>query len=76
VLVAQALLRHGADIEAHDKNGDTPLHRAVKCGHVDMVAFLLSQGADVQAKTKSGQTPWQMARGQHVQQALQANTPK
>jgi truncated hemoglobin YjbI len=76
VLVAQSLLRHGADIEARDKNGDTPLHRAVKCGHVEMVAFLLSQGADVQAKTKSGQTPQHMARGQHIQQALQDHSPK
>src|SRR5215469_1241293 len=65
VLVAQALLRCGADIEARDKYGGTPLHRAVKCRQVEMVAFLLASGADGQAKSKSGQTPQQMARGAH-----------
>lgn len=74
VLVAQALLRCGADIEARDKSGDTPLHRAVKCRQAEMVAFLLASGADAQAKSKSGQTPQQMARGERIQQALQTGS--
>jgi ankyrin repeat protein len=74
VLVAQALLSGGADIEARDKYGDTPLHRAVKCKQAEMVAFLLAQGADAQAKGKNGQTPQQMARGERIQQLLQAGT--
>jgi ankyrin repeat protein len=73
VLVAQALLRCGADIEARDKYGDMPLHRAVKCRQAEMVAFLLASGADAQAKSKSGQTPQQMARGERIQQVLQAS---
>src|SRR2546430_8388219 len=44
VLVAQALLDGGADLEARDTLGETPLRRAVNCGKVDMVAFLLSRG--------------------------------
>jgi truncated hemoglobin YjbI len=71
VLVAQALLKCGADVEARDKYGDTPLHRAVKCRQAEMVAFLLASGAVVQAKGRSGQTPQQVARGERIQQLLQ-----
>jgi truncated hemoglobin YjbI len=73
VVVAQALLRCGADIEARDKYGDTPLHRAVKCRQAEMVTFLLASGADAQARSKSGQTPQQMAHGERIQQVLQAS---
>jgi hemoglobin len=73
VLVAQALLGCGADIEARDKYGDTPLHRAVKCRQAELVTFLLASGADAQAKSKSGQTPQLMARGERIQQVLQAS---
>jgi hemoglobin len=73
VVVAQALLRCGADIEARDTYGDTPLHRAVKCRQAEMAAFLLASGADAQARSKSGQTPQQMARGERIQQVLQAS---
>src|SRR6266851_2645687 len=54
VPVAEALLDCGADGEARDKLGDTPLHRAVKCGKTEMVAFLLSRGADVYAEGREG----------------------
>jgi ankyrin repeat protein len=73
LVVAQALLECGADIEARDKYGDTPLHRAVKCRQAEMVAYLLASGADAQAKSKSGQTPQQMARGELIQQILHAS---
>jgi len=70
VLVAEALLDCGADVEARDKLDDTPLHRAVKCGKTEMVAFLLSRGADIHAKGKRGLTPWQVARGASMNQLL------
>ncbi|EFH84889.1 ankyrin repeat domain-containing protein [Ktedonobacter racemifer] len=73
VPVAQALLDGGADLEARDKLGDTPLCRAVKCGKVEMVAFLLSRGADVHTKGKSRSAPWQVARGAAMKRLLQAS---
>ena len=73
VPVAEALLDCGADGEARDKLGDTPLHRAVKCGKTEMVAFLLSRGADVHAEGKRGLTPWQVARGARMKQLLQSS---
>ncbi len=69
--VAEALLDCGADLEARDKLGETPLRRAVNCGKAEMVAFLISRGADVQTKGKSGLTPWQVARGTAMKQLLQ-----
>ena len=73
-LVAEALLDCGADVEARDRLGNTPLHRAVNCGKAEMVAFLLSRGADAHAKGKSGLSPWQTARGERIQQVLQAGS--
>lgn len=40
--VASALLESGADIEAHDSKGDTPLRRAANCRKPAMVEFLRS----------------------------------
>jgi len=45
VAVANALLNCGADLEARDRAGVTPLRRAVNCRKTEMVAFLLSRGA-------------------------------
>lgn len=76
VPVAQALLDGGADLEARDKLGETPLRRAVNCGRVEMVAFLLSRGANVHTKGKSGLTPWKVARGAAMKQLLQPSLEK
>lgn len=37
--------------------GDPPLHRAVKCGHVNMVHLLFSFGADVRGRNAEGLPP-------------------
>jgi hemoglobin len=44
--VAGALLACGADLEARDNAGDTPLRRALNCRKPAVVALLLSRGAD------------------------------
>jgi hypothetical protein len=46
-LVAELLLRHGADAGSADGNGNTPLHHAARQGHVTLVAMLLDAGADM-----------------------------
>jgi len=71
VPVAEALLDCGADLEARDKLGDTPLRRAVNCGKAEMVAFLLSRGADVHSRGKNGLTPRQVARSAVMKKLLE-----
>jgi hypothetical protein len=51
------LLRKGANVNARDENGTTPLHWAAFLGHVDVVRLLLERGAEVNARSKGGWTP-------------------
>jgi ankyrin repeat protein len=43
---AKALLDGGAEVDAHDDAGHTPLHTAAQMGHASMVRLLLAAGAD------------------------------
>ena len=54
---AQALLEHGADVNAADSYQTTPLHRAAVEGHLATVKVLLDSGADINAVNDRGDTP-------------------
>jgi ankyrin repeat protein len=43
------LLRAGADVNARDDDGWTPLHKACHDGHVQLVSELLDHGADIES---------------------------
>ncbi len=53
----------GADVNARDHNGYTPLHHAAARGDNDLIRYLVSKGADVKAVARSGQTTVDMANG-------------
>jgi ankyrin repeat protein len=55
------LIEAGADPNAIDKSGVTPLHRAVRTRCGAAVKLLLDHGADVQRRNKSGSTPMLLA---------------
>jgi hypothetical protein len=55
------LLDAGAEINAQDKNGAVPLHRAVRTRCAAAVKCLLKAGADPTLKNKSGSTPFHLA---------------
>ena len=52
------LLNHGLDLNARDKNGDTPLHRAAARGTPEIVQRLVDRGANLSAVNNRGQTPF------------------
>jgi ankyrin repeat protein len=71
VEVAGALLDCGADIEARDSLGETPLRRAVNCDQTGVAALLLSRGADANSIGSKGLTPLLAARSNAMKRALQ-----
>ena len=55
--LCEILLKHSANIDAANANGDQPLHLASLKGHLKTVKLLLSHGAHTNAVNKQGQTP-------------------
>ncbi len=53
---ARALLHHGADIEARNIDGETPLLVAVRMRRYDVVALLIERGAEVASRDQYGNT--------------------
>ena len=60
--VAKMLLQAGADIEAGDLFGDTPLMMASKTENLAMVLFLLRNGANINARSHEGETALSIAQ--------------
>jgi ankyrin repeat protein len=54
---------HGADVNARDLNGYTPLHHAAARGDNDLIEYLVTRGADPLAVSRRGQTTVDMANG-------------
>jgi ankyrin repeat protein len=53
----------GADVNARDHNGYTPLHHAASRGDNELIRYLVSKGADVKAVSRAGQTTVDLANG-------------
>ncbi len=62
--VISFLIEKGANIEAENKDGFTPLHSAAGHGHVGAILALLDKGADVAAVNVNGYTPLHSAAGE------------
>ena len=61
VKTIRCLLDAGAEVNAQDKNGAAPLHRAVRTRCAAAVQFLIQAGADPTLRNKSGSTPFHLA---------------
>ena len=56
-VVAELLLDHGAEVDARDALGQTPLHRAAESDNRPVAELLVKRGADVAAQDKHLMTP-------------------
>ncbi len=70
--VIAALLDLGADIEARDSRGETPLRRAVNCDKVEAAKLLLARGADADSQGSKALTPRLAARSSRMKQPFSA----
>ena len=53
----------GADVNARDHDGYSPLHHAAARGDNELIRYLVGQGADVAVVSRRGQTTVDMANG-------------
>ncbi|MGZ0174585.1 MAG: ankyrin repeat domain-containing protein, partial [Planctomycetales bacterium] len=77
---AEFLIRKGADLNARDRKGWTPLHMATKRARnrngdvtedrVALIALLLKSGADHELKNNQGQTALDIARELEIAPAI------
>jgi len=54
---ARLLIAYGAHVNAADRKGRTPLHRAASEGLLEVAELLLQAGADVNVRAEDGATP-------------------
>ena len=55
--LAQFLVQHGADVEAEDVLGETPLFKAAETNSDELIEFFLKCGSIANTKNKCGETP-------------------
>lgn len=59
--IVKTLVENGADVNAQDFEGDTPLHLFLYKEEYDIALFLLEHQADVNLKNRNGNTPLSIA---------------
>ena len=57
VELLEIAIREGADVNAKNEYGSTPLHKSARHGRLEVARALIDKGADVNAKNDDGSTP-------------------
>ncbi len=60
--IVELLLKYGAELNAVDAHGMTPLHYAIRSHVDDTVRLLVERGADVNLKDGEGRSPLKLAK--------------
>ena len=61
-------MKLGADLQAKDNHGNTPLHYAVRRGHATIARALIEKGVPTEEKNQFGETPSHLAsKGRHME---------
>lgn len=61
-MIVDQLIGLGANVNARERNGRTPLHHAANNGHLEVIELLVRSGADTEARDVEGMTPLMWAR--------------
>ncbi len=70
------LIEAGAEVNANDKDGNSPLHIAAVCGQTNIVQLLLKAGAAANVTNKKGQIPRDIAARVDIIRILRENEAK
>ena len=68
--VQHLVINKGADIEARNLSGYTPLLLAAKNGHLPIVEYLVSKGVNLAAKNNAGKGVLALAKKEEVSNFL------
>jgi ankyrin repeat protein len=73
--MTQLLVENGANINARDESGYTPLHWSVFNRKPEIVKYLIMKGADPTARDTNGQTPLAFAISENYSDIIQILNP-
>lgn len=65
------LINLGADVNVEDREGWTPLHATVNCGHEEIAEYLIQHGADLAAVNSDGNLPIDIPENDKMRSLIQ-----